>query len=771
MAALRRRVGLLATAAMVAVAVVPVDAAPVFAVALPLPGPGVTSLVSASSSGAANKASFDAAVSDDGRFVAFSSMATDLAVLPTGGSQQVFVRDMSTGIALMVSVNSSGAAGGHGNSHNPSISSDGRFVAFASEATDLDGSLPLTDDHTQIYIRDLSAGTTRLVTRNVAGTAGGKYNSYSPSLSGDGTRLVFGSIAPDLLAGAVGGGKSQIFTAETVAGSMTVVGIISTGDATSATPGQAGDDDSYSPSISRDGSAVVFTTASTNLTADTLPVSTDQIFLHSMETGHTRLVSLAGSGHGGGDADSASSRAALSADGRRVAFTSKATNLATNSPHTAIDQVYLRDMSQSSSELLSAAVNGAASTGRSLEASISGDGRRVAFSSNARDLVLADTRSTWQVYWREVATRATMLVSSSAADPTQGAEDPNGSSGSPFSAPRLSSDGQRIAFSAAAGLLGPGSPGPQQVYLQGLRGSAVDRVGGADRYAVSAAVSAATFPPGVLVAYVASGAVFSDALSGSAAAGAQGAPVLLVTKDAVPESIAAELRRLHPKAIVVLGGLNTISQGVETALAGFGAPVSRIAGADRYAVSAAISAASFSKGTTAYVASGEVFPDALSGSAAAGLLGGPVLLVSKNAVPASVSAELKRLAPNVVVVLGGESTVSAAVSSELAKQVPTIRRIGGADRFEVSASISQDAFPSDQHVVLIASGAVFSDALSGSAAAIAHTAPVLLVTKDAVPASVITQLQRLKPYRITVLGGPDTISDTVRDALEKYLAK
>ncbi|WP_291050217.1 cell wall-binding repeat-containing protein [Herbiconiux sp.] len=73
-------------------------------------------------------------------------------------------------------------------------------------------------------------------------------------------------------------------------------------------------------------------------------------------------------------------------------------------------------------------------------------------------------------------------------------------------------------------------------------------------------------------------------------------------------------------------------------------------------------------------------------------------------------------------------------------------------------------------MVYVASGAVFPDALSGSAGAIADKAPVLLVTRDSIPASVVAQLQRLKPYRIVVLGGTNTISDTVRDALDKYLA-
>lgn len=769
---LRRGIALIAPALLVLAAcfVSSADPAPAHAMGMPLPDPGVTALVSGSPSGMGDGASRQTSISDDGRFVAFTSQATNLTVYSTRDNQQVFVRDMSTGTTQIVSVSSSGSTGGNGHSHDPSISGDGRFIAFTSEATDLDATLPLTDDHSQIYIRDLTAGITRLVTRNTGGTAGGQYNSYTPSLSGDGTNLVFGSIAPDLLSGTTVG-EGQIFSAKVVAGSMRVVGIVSSGDTGGPSSGAVGNDFSYAPSISHDGTAVAFTSNATNLTSDVLAPSVAQVFVHSMASGRTRLVSLAASGIGGGDA--ISEGPSISADGRRIAFTSAAANLAVNSPHPGTRQAYLRDMSQNATELLSVKTNGDASAGRSQEVSISGDGKRVAFSSNAHDLLDIDSRGVWQVYWRDVASRVTMLTSATGADPTRGGEDPYGSSPAyPFSAPRLSSDGQQIAFSAAANLLGAGRPGPAQVYLQGLRGPSVDRIGGPDRYAVSAAISAATFPPGIPVVFVASGAVFSDALSGSAAAGLQGAPVLLVGKDTVPDSIASELRRLHAGSVVVLGGVDTISARVETDLAAFGSPVSRIDGPDRFAVSAAISSSRFPKGTsTVYIASGEVFPDALSGSAAAGGVEAPVLLVTKTSIPASVSAELARLAPNTVVILGGESTISQAVYADLASTFPSVRRIGGSDRFEVSASISQDSFPNGQSAVYIASGAVFPDALSGSAAAIAGHSPVLLVTRDSIPASVITQLRRLTPYRIVVLGGPNTISDTVRDALDKYLAR
>jgi putative cell wall-binding protein/peptidoglycan/xylan/chitin deacetylase (PgdA/CDA1 family) len=296
----------------------------------------------------------------------------------------------------------------------------------------------------------------------------------------------------------------------------------------------------------------------------------------------------------------------------------------------------------------------------------------------------------------------------------------------------------------------------------------VVRIGGADRYETSAMTSAATFAPGVPVVYIASGAQFPDALSGSAAAGVQGGPVLLVQQNAIPDSITAELQRLQPAKIVVLGGSSSISDSVVATLGGI-APTTRISGSDRYDTSAQISAATFSPGVpVAYVASGEVFPDALSGAAAAGKLGGPVLLVGSGGISAPVAAELDRLKPAKIVVLGGSSRISDSTVTALGAYGPA-SRVAGADRFGTSALISAGVFASPVPVVYIAAGANFPDALSGSAAAIAKGGPVLLVSGDQIPADVSTELQRLHPAKIVVLGGSSTVPDSVLTALQRYI--
>lgn len=181
------------------------------------------------------------------------------------------------------------------------------------------------------------------------------------------------------------------------------------------------------------------------------------------------------------------------------------------------------------------------------------------------------------------------------------------------------------------------------------------RLGGADRFETAALVSAATFSPNVEVVYVATGANFADALAAGAAARGRG-PVLLATRDGIPDATATELTRLRPRRIVVLGGTSAVAQSVQTSLAGYTTgSVSRVGGADRYATAANLSRSTYAAGVlVVYVATGTGFADALSAAA----LGAPVLLARPLCVPASTKAELDRLDPVRVVVLGGTAALS-----------------------------------------------------------------------------------------------------------------
>jgi putative cell wall-binding protein len=304
----------------------------------------------------------------------------------------------------------------------------------------------------------------------------------------------------------------------------------------------------------------------------------------------------------------------------------------------------------------------------------------------------------------------------------------------------------------------------------------VSRLAGSDRYATAATISAATFPSGVPVAYLATGANYPDALAGGAAAAYDNSPLLLVTRDVIPASTAAELTRLSPGRIVVLGGTGVVSNAVAAALGGYtSGTVTRLAGADRYATAAATSAATFPVGVSAaYVAVGTNYPDALAGVPAAALEDSPLLLVTRDTIPAATAAELTRLKPATIVVLGGTGVISEVVKSALAAYAVTggagVVRYAGADRYATAAAISSAVNPTDVSTAYVAIGTNYPDALAGGAAAAYEDSPLLLVTFGSIPAATAGELTRLSPGRIVVLGGTGVISNTVFNALAAYVA-
>ncbi|HVM52837.1 MAG TPA: cell wall-binding repeat-containing protein, partial [Acidimicrobiales bacterium] len=189
---------------------------------------------------------------------------------------------------------------------------------------------------------------------------------------------------------------------------------------------------------------------------------------------------------------------------------------------------------------------------------------------------------------------------------------------------------------------------------------------GPNRYATAAAISADVFDPVVPVAYVATGESFPDALAGAAAGALEAGPVLLVTRDAIPAETDAELRRLLPQRIVILGGPAAVSPEVASSLQGYTVPgqVRRLAGSNRYATSVEVSKATFPDGAArVYLATGRNFPDALAGGPVAANGPGPLLLVPGGCVPSSVRAEIERLGPERLVLLGGSGAVSGALAS------------------------------------------------------------------------------------------------------------
>lgn len=296
----------------------------------------------------------------------------------------------------------------------------------------------------------------------------------------------------------------------------------------------------------------------------------------------------------------------------------------------------------------------------------------------------------------------------------------------------------------------------------------VVRVGGENRLDTAALLSAATFQPGVAIAFIATSAAFPDALAGGPAAAANRGPVLLTEPTRLTDVTAAELQRLQPGRIIVLGGPQAVADNVVAQLSEFtSGSVDRIGGDSRFDTAALLSEATFAAAVAvAYVATGAAFPDALAGGAAAGRDAGPMLLVQVDAVPAATRQELQRLAPERIVVLGGAAAVSDAVVAELDAIAPT-ERIAGASRFETAGAVARtwDAATT----VFVATGADFPDALAGVPAAVAAGSPVLLVEPGSLPAATTSQLQRLSPRRVVVLGGPLAVAEQVMTAISQAI--
>jgi putative cell wall-binding protein len=294
----------------------------------------------------------------------------------------------------------------------------------------------------------------------------------------------------------------------------------------------------------------------------------------------------------------------------------------------------------------------------------------------------------------------------------------------------------------------------------------VQRWSGADRYETSVVISENAFGSDFTRAYVASGEIFTDALSGAGVAGMTDNPLFLTRSDYLPNVLSSYLMQFSPIPSLVFGGPATVSGDALEMLQSLGSSA-RVSGADRYETSAAISRENFAPGVkVAYVASGLVFPDALSGAPVAGKEAAPMLLTRPDVLPGSIASELARVKPARVVVLGGPATVSENVLSQVRSLTGVeVTRVSGADRYEVSAQISAVNFAPGADIVFVASGEIFTDALSGAPAAGAAGAPLLLVKGHSVPPAVTAELKRLRPKQIVILGGPNSVSPGVERSL------
>ena len=199
-------------------------------------------------------------------------------------------------------------------------------------------------------------------------------------------------------------------------------------------------------------------------------------------------------------------------------------------------------------------------------------------------------------------------------------------------------------------------------------------------------------------------------------------------------------------------------------------PDSRLAGSDRYGTSAAAAAQYPAHQAVVYVASGTEFADAAAAAAIAGQQGAPLLLVQPTAIPAAISTQLTRLAPNRIVVLGGSGAVSSGVVTQLgAYTTPTknqVTRAAGPDRYATAVDLAETTFTSPVDTVVVVDGQDFADAVSAAPLAALDHAPVLYVQPGAIPSTVDDALLNvLKPTHIVIVGGTAVVSGAVADAM------
>jgi len=325
-----------------------------------------------------------------------------------------------------------------------------------------------------------------------------------------------------------------------------------------------------------------------------------------------------------------------------------------------------------------------------------------------------------------------------------------------------------LAVSWVLGVTPAMSAAPSVVTAAGDLSFRVERLAGADRYETAAAVSRQFFSPGVPVAVIATGLDFPDGLAAGPAAARWGGPVLLTHPTGLPAATRTELARLRPGRIVVTGGTGAVSEAVLTALEGLTTGgVVRVSGPDRYATAAALSASAFPSGAPiAFVATGLLFPDALSSAAAAAVMGGPVLLTQNTVLTESARQELVRLAPERIIVLGANATITDSVAARLG-QIATVERIGGPDRYDTAALVSARFFGPSRPGVMIATGFDFPDAMAASAAATVTRGPMLLSRPTGLPATVSPEVDRLTPNRAYLLGGTGALGIAVAQDVQR----
>jgi uncharacterized repeat protein (TIGR01451 family) len=364
------------------------------AVGLAAHSEGAIERISVSSTGAqGNQDSEASSISSDARYVAFVSFADNLVPEDTNGAADIFVRDRLDGTTERVSVGangrqSDGDSGVLGLMGEPDISADGRFVAFASMASNLAGRD--SNQNSDVFVHDRATGTTELISVSLTGDPA---SGIDPSISGDGRFVSFTSAAFDLVPGDTGF-RSHIYVRDRQSGTTERVDV--------ANDGTLGDNEAFTSELSADGRYVAFDTFSDNLVPNDGDGSVD-VFVHDRQTHVTEGISTVAPSTG---LFRHSSLASITRNGRFVGFSSDETNIVPGDTNNWTD-AFLYDRDTDTVERVSVGTGGVQGDRGSFSPHAREDGRVVIFASDATNLVPGDTNDAVDVYRRNLDTGVT----------------------------------------------------------------------------------------------------------------------------------------------------------------------------------------------------------------------------------------------------------------------------------------------------------------------------------------------------------------------------
>jgi len=355
----------------------------------------INEMVSISSEGLqGNSGSTYPSINADGRYVVFDSYASNLVENDLNNVTDIFIHDRDTNITEIVSLTNTGEQA-NGRSSFPSISDDGRYIVFVSEATNLDSAD--TNNLPDIYLHDRLLGVTTRINKSNSGLQAND-ESFHPTISNDGGSVVYWSDATNLVFDDTNGVR-DIFVYNTQLSNTERVSV--------ASDGTQANQYCLSSSISGNGRFVAFASQSNTLTENDTNEVFD-VFVHDRETGQTERVSVASDGS---EANNHSAESSINYDGRFIVFRSVSTNLVANNTD-GISNIFMRNRENETTEIISVAYNGGAIDDWAEKPSVDNAGQYITFASQATNIVEGDTlNTTYDIFIRDLVNLSNQIVS------------------------------------------------------------------------------------------------------------------------------------------------------------------------------------------------------------------------------------------------------------------------------------------------------------------------------------------------------------------------